>query len=86
MEGWFDSSMKKIFEMLFSEIGGEEKYNDKKWKEEKKKNLVDFDFLKLFLLIYEFCKVYGVILSWYMIFLYVYFVISSSKKKELLKR
>ncbi|PNI44695.1 DYNC2H1 isoform 3 [Pan troglodytes] len=86
MEGWSNSSMKKIPEMLFSETGGGEKYNDKKRKEEKKKNSVDPDFLKSFLLIHESCKAYGATPSRYMTFLHVYSAISSSKKKELLKR
>ncbi|KAL4829789.1 hypothetical protein H8958_009079 [Nasalis larvatus] len=86
MEGWSDSSMKKIPEMLLSETGGEEKYNDKKRKEEKKKNSVNPDFLKSFLLIHESCKAYGATPSRYMTFLHVYSAISSSKKKELLKR
>ncbi|KAJ8798091.1 hypothetical protein J1605_001582 [Eschrichtius robustus] len=86
MEGWSDSSMKKIPEMLFSETGGEEKYSDKKRKEEKKKNSVDPDFLKSFLLIHESCKAYGATPSRYMTFLHVYSAISSSKRKELLKR
>jgi len=86
MEGWSDSSMRKIPEMLFSETGGEEKYSDKKRKEEKKKNSVDPDFLKSFLLIHESCKAYGATPSRYMTFLRVYSAISSSKKNELLKR
>ncbi|KAK7812802.1 LOW QUALITY PROTEIN: hypothetical protein U0070_019828, partial [Myodes glareolus] len=85
MEGWSDSSMKKIPEMLFSETDGEEKH-DKRRKEEKKKNSVDPDFLKSFLLIHESCKAYGATPSRYMTFLHVYSAISSSKKKELLKR
>ncbi|KAK2099397.1 Cytoplasmic dynein 2 heavy chain 1 [Saguinus oedipus] len=72
-----------IPEMLFSETG-EEKHNDKKRKE--KKNSVDPDFLKSFLLIHESCKAYGATPSRYMTFLHVYSAISSSKKKELLKR
>lgn len=48
--------------------------------------LVDPDFLKLFLLIHESCKAYGATPSRYMTFLRVYSSISSSKKKELLKR
>ncbi|XP_058542508.1 cytoplasmic dynein 2 heavy chain 1 isoform X7 [Neofelis nebulosa] len=86
MEGWSDSSMRKIPEMLFSETDGEEKYSDKKRKEEKKKHSVDPDFLKSFLLIHESCKAYGATPSRYMTFLRVYSAISSSKKKELLKR
>ncbi|GAB5577021.1 cytoplasmic dynein 2 heavy chain 1 isoform X12 [Prionailurus iriomotensis] len=86
MDGWSDSSMRKIPEMLFSETDGEEKYSDKKRKEEKKKHSVDPDFLKSFLLIHESCKPYGATPSRYMTFLRVYSAISSSKKKELLKR
>ncbi|XP_045342577.1 cytoplasmic dynein 2 heavy chain 1 isoform X15 [Leopardus geoffroyi] len=86
MEGWSDSSMRKIPEMLFSETDGEEKYSDKKRKEEKKKHSVDPDFLKSFLLIHESCKAYGATPSRYMTFLRVYSAISSSKQKELLKR
>ncbi|XP_077915202.1 cytoplasmic dynein 2 heavy chain 1 isoform X5 [Halichoerus grypus] len=86
MEGWSDSSMRKIPEMLLSETDGEEKYSDKKRKEEKKKNSVDPDFLKSFLLIHESCKAYGATPSRYMTFLRVYSAISSSKKNELLKR
>ncbi|KAG8523219.1 Cytoplasmic dynein 2 heavy chain 1, partial [Galemys pyrenaicus] len=86
MEGWSDSSMKKIPEMLFSETYSEEKYSNKRRKEEKKKNSVDPDFLKSFLLIHESCKAYGATPSRYMTFLHVYSAISSSKKKELLKR
>ncbi|XP_008581746.1 PREDICTED: cytoplasmic dynein 2 heavy chain 1-like, partial [Galeopterus variegatus] len=75
-----------IPEMLFSETSDEEKYSDKKRKEENKKNSVDPDFLKSFLLIHESCKVHGATPSRYMTFLHVYSAISSSKKKELLKR
>ncbi|XP_019521077.1 PREDICTED: cytoplasmic dynein 2 heavy chain 1 [Hipposideros armiger] len=85
MEGWSDSSMKKIPEMLFNETS-EEKCSDKNRKEEKKKNSVDPDFLKSFLLIHESCKAYGATPSRYMTFLHVYSAINSSKKKELLKR
>ncbi|XP_059035365.1 cytoplasmic dynein 2 heavy chain 1 isoform X5 [Mustela lutreola] len=85
MEGWSDSSMRKIPEMLFSETDGEEKYSDKKRKEEKKTS-VDPDFLKSFLLIHESCKAHGATPSRYMTFLRVYSAISSSKKNELLKR
>uniref|UniRef100_A0A8C5YQN7 Cytoplasmic dynein 2 heavy chain 1 n=1 Tax=Marmota marmota marmota TaxID=9994 RepID=A0A8C5YQN7_MARMA len=46
----------------------------------------DPDFLKSFLLIHESCKAYGATPSRYMTFLRVYSAISSSKKKELLKR
>uniref|UniRef100_A0A8C2M1K4 Cytoplasmic dynein 2 heavy chain 1 n=1 Tax=Cricetulus griseus TaxID=10029 RepID=A0A8C2M1K4_CRIGR len=84
MEGWSDSSMKKIPEMLLNEI--DEEKHDKRRKEEKKKNPVDPDFLKSFLLIHESCKAYGATPSRYMTFLHVYSAISSSKKKELLKR
>ncbi|XP_023565248.1 cytoplasmic dynein 2 heavy chain 1 [Octodon degus] len=86
MEGWSDSSMKKIPEMLFAETDSEEKCSDKKKKEEKKKNSVDPDFLKSFLLIHESCKAHGATPSRYMTFLQVYSAISSSKKNELLKR
>ncbi|XP_044933442.1 cytoplasmic dynein 2 heavy chain 1 isoform X4 [Mustela putorius furo] len=85
MEGWSDSSMRKIPEMLFGETDGEEKYSDKKRKEEKKTS-VDPDFLKSFLLIHESCKAHGATPSRYMTFLRVYSAISSSKKNELLKR
>eukprot|EP00073_Rattus_norvegicus_P049160 XP_017451443.1 PREDICTED: cytoplasmic dynein 2 heavy chain 1-like isoform X1 [Rattus norvegicus] len=85
MEGWSDSSMKKIPEMLFSEADIEEKY-EKKRKDEKKKSSVDPDFIKSFLLIHESCKAYGATPSRYMTFLRVYSAISSSKRKELLKR
>ncbi|KAF5921105.1 hypothetical protein HPG69_018505 [Diceros bicornis minor] len=82
----FKNDLKHIPEMLFRDTGGEEKCSDKKRKEEKKKNSVDPDFLKSFLLIHESCKAYGATPSRYMTFLHVYSAISSSKKKELLKR
>ncbi|XP_013915709.1 PREDICTED: cytoplasmic dynein 2 heavy chain 1 [Thamnophis sirtalis] len=85
MEGWSESSMKKIPEMLFAEADEKEKVA-KTSKEHKKKNSGDLEFIKSFLTIHESCKLYGATPRRYMTFLHTYLAIHNSKRTELIKR
>ncbi|MBN3304013.1 DYHC2 protein, partial [Amia calva] len=85
MEGWADSSMRKIPEMLLSKTAGDDDSNSRK-KGHKKKLSGHADLTKSFLMIHESCKEYGATPSQYMAFLRIYRSIYSSKKTELIKR
>ncbi|XP_058887125.1 cytoplasmic dynein 2 heavy chain 1-like [Acipenser ruthenus] len=85
MEGWSDSSMRKIPEMLLSKTSGQEE--NKGGKKEHNRKISGQDALtKSFLVIHESCKEYGATPSEYMTFLHIYSTIYSSKKTELIKR
>uniref|UniRef100_A0ABM5FWF4 Cytoplasmic dynein 2 heavy chain 1 n=2 Tax=Agamidae TaxID=81953 RepID=A0ABM5FWF4_9SAUR len=84
MEGWSESSMKKIPEMLFAESIEKEKI--KAPNEYKKKNSGDPEFLKSFLMIHESCKPYGATPRRYITFLHIYRAIHNTKRTELIKR
>ncbi|KAI5098641.1 cytoplasmic dynein 2 heavy chain 1, partial [Silurus meridionalis] len=79
LEGWRDSSMKKIPEMFLSETE-EEKSAEKKSKKHKA------DFFHSFLMIHESCREHGATTNRYLSFLKVYQSIYSIKKRELTQR
>ncbi|XP_053095782.1 cytoplasmic dynein 2 heavy chain 1 isoform X3 [Pangasianodon hypophthalmus] len=79
LEGWRDSSMKKIPEMFLSEME-EEKSSEKKTKKHKT------DFFHSFLMIHKSCRDYGATPNRYLSFLKVYQSIYSTKKRELTQR
>ncbi|XP_073719558.1 cytoplasmic dynein 2 heavy chain 1 [Misgurnus anguillicaudatus] len=81
MEGWSDSSMRKIPEMLLSRIGEDEKNGERK-----KKKTLHADLYRSFLMIHESCREFGATPSQYLSFLQVYQSIYSSKRKELTKK
>uniref|UniRef100_W5MJK1 Cytoplasmic dynein 2 heavy chain 1 n=1 Tax=Lepisosteus oculatus TaxID=7918 RepID=W5MJK1_LEPOC len=85
MEGWSDSSMRKIPEMLLSKLSGDDEKNTSK-QGHKKKVSEHADITKSFLMIHESCKEYSATPSQYMSFLHIYSSIYSSKKMELIKR
>ncbi|XP_026994578.2 cytoplasmic dynein 2 heavy chain 1 isoform X2 [Tachysurus fulvidraco] len=79
LEGWRDSSMKKIPEMFLSEME-EEKSSEKNTKRHKT------DFFHSFLMIHESCRDFGATPNRYLSFLKVYQSIYSTKKRELTER
>ncbi|XP_035389840.1 cytoplasmic dynein 2 heavy chain 1 isoform X3 [Electrophorus electricus] len=83
MEGWSESSMKKIPEMFLAGMEKQEKSSDKK-----KHSLasVQADFFHSFLKIHESCREYRATPSHYLSFLRVYQSIYSSKQKDLTQR
>ncbi|KAG7470921.1 hypothetical protein MATL_G00119020 [Megalops atlanticus] len=86
MEGWSESSMKKIPEMLLSKASGEEGKGRGKKGHKRKMSAGHADISKSFLMIHESCREYGATPSQYMAFLQVYSSIYSSKQAELIKR
>uniref|UniRef100_A0AAY5F0X4 Cytoplasmic dynein 2 heavy chain 1 n=1 Tax=Electrophorus electricus TaxID=8005 RepID=A0AAY5F0X4_ELEEL len=81
MEGWSESSMKKIPEMFLAGMEKQEKSSDKK-----KHTSVQADFFHSFLKIHESCREYRATPSHYLSFLRVYQSIYSSKQKDLTQR
>ncbi|GAA6081007.1 cytoplasmic dynein 2 heavy chain 1 isoform X1, partial [Tachysurus ichikawai] len=79
LEGWRDSSMKKIPEMFLSEME-EEKSSGKHTKRHKT------DFFYSFLMIHESCHDFGATPNRYLSFLKVYQSIYSTKMRELTER
>ncbi|XP_073674385.1 cytoplasmic dynein 2 heavy chain 1-like [Garra rufa] len=83
MEGWSDSSMKKIPEMLLSRMEEEDNKDGDKQKKKKKSASVHAELYRSFLAIHESCGEFGATPSQYLSFLQVYQSIYSSKRKEL---
>ncbi|XP_013869519.1 cytoplasmic dynein 2 heavy chain 1 [Austrofundulus limnaeus] len=87
MEGWSDSSMKKIPELLLvkTEGGGEESEKEKATKQ--KNSGSDLGELgRLFLTVHESCREHGATPSQYLAFLHVYTAIHSRKQSQLTTR
>ncbi|XP_029136209.2 dynein cytoplasmic 2 heavy chain 1 [Labrus bergylta] len=84
MEGWSESSMKKIPELLLAktEGGGEEHERD----QGKSSGSAQGDLCRLFLIVHESCKERGATPSQYMAFLHVYTVLYSRKQSQLTTR
>ncbi|XP_076138461.1 cytoplasmic dynein 2 heavy chain 1 [Alosa pseudoharengus] len=87
MEGWSESSMKKVPDMLLAQMSGEEDISDRG---DKKKRAAasasQGDLSRSFLQIHESCREYGATPSQYMSFLRVYSSIHSSKQAALTQR
>ncbi|XP_028817493.1 cytoplasmic dynein 2 heavy chain 1 isoform X3 [Denticeps clupeoides] len=87
MEGWSESSMKKIPEMLLSRIFGEEDIGGLDTGKKKKKSVAAHaDLSRSFLMIHDSCREHGATPNQYMAFLHVYSSIYSHKQAELTKR
>uniref|UniRef100_A0A3Q2VKF8 Cytoplasmic dynein 2 heavy chain 1 n=1 Tax=Haplochromis burtoni TaxID=8153 RepID=A0A3Q2VKF8_HAPBU len=86
MEGWSESSMKKIPELLLAktEQGGEETEREKGSK--RKRGSGQGDLCRLFLMVHESCREHGATPSKYMAFLHVYTALYSQKQKQLTTR
>uniref|UniRef100_A0A8C5PRQ6 Dynein cytoplasmic 2 heavy chain 1 n=1 Tax=Leptobrachium leishanense TaxID=445787 RepID=A0A8C5PRQ6_9ANUR len=84
MEGWSDTSMKKIPRMLLVDSPNPE--NVQLSMDYSKVPPGDSEFFNSFLMIHESCKVYGATPSRYMTFLRVYGNLFNTKKAELTKR
>ncbi|XP_051252504.1 cytoplasmic dynein 2 heavy chain 1 isoform X6 [Dicentrarchus labrax] len=86
MEGWSESSMKKIPELLLAktEGGGEENEREKAIKGSA--GSAQGDLCRLFLMVHESCREHGATPSQYMAFLHVYTAIYSRKQSQLTTR
>uniref|UniRef100_A0A3P8WNV8 Cytoplasmic dynein 2 heavy chain 1 n=1 Tax=Cynoglossus semilaevis TaxID=244447 RepID=A0A3P8WNV8_CYNSE len=82
MEGWTESSMKKIPELLLERTNGvgEENVKEKNTKE------ADSDLCRLFLMVHESCREHGATPSQYMAFLHIYTALHSRKQSQLTTR
>ncbi|XP_071781183.2 cytoplasmic dynein 2 heavy chain 1 [Centroberyx gerrardi] len=87
MEGWSESSMKKIPELLLAKTEGEgEKSEGEKATKMKSSGSGQGDLCRLFLMVHESCREHGATPSQYMAFLHVYTAIYSSKQSQLTTR
>ncbi|XP_025753905.1 cytoplasmic dynein 2 heavy chain 1 isoform X2 [Oreochromis niloticus] len=88
MEGWSESSMKKIPELLLAktEQGGEETDIEKGSKRKSSGGSGQGDLCRLFLMVHESCREHGATPSKYMAFLHVYTALYSRKQKQLTTR
>ncbi|KAM3875467.1 cytoplasmic dynein 2 heavy chain 1 [Diretmus argenteus] len=87
MEGWSESSMKKIPELLLAKIEGEaEKSGGGKATNSNGSGSDQGELCRLFLLVHESCREHGATPSQYMSFLHVYTAIYSSKQSQLTTR
>ncbi|KAL2095874.1 hypothetical protein ACEWY4_008022 [Coilia grayii] len=84
MEGWSESSMKKIPDMLLAQISGEEETTGRG--DKKNRAAGHGDLSRSFLQIHESCREYGATPSQYMSLLRVYGSIHSSKQAALTHR
>ncbi|XP_029026743.1 cytoplasmic dynein 2 heavy chain 1 isoform X2 [Betta splendens] len=86
MEGWSESSMKKIPELLLAnaEGGGEEK--ERANGNKRKSSGSEQDLCRLFLMVHESCREHGATPSQYMAFLHVYTALYSRKQSQLTTR
>ncbi|KAM9801492.1 cytoplasmic dynein 2 heavy chain 1 [Neosynchiropus ocellatus] len=82
MEGWSDSSMKKIPEILLAKME-EGPENLEKAEKKKSSGAVKGDLCHMFLKVHESCKDHGATPSQYMAFLKVYIAIYSRKQNQL---
>uniref|UniRef100_A0A4W6F7X0 Cytoplasmic dynein 2 heavy chain 1 n=1 Tax=Lates calcarifer TaxID=8187 RepID=A0A4W6F7X0_LATCA len=88
MEGWSESSMKKIPELLLAktEGGGEENEREKAAKGKSSAGSEQGDLCRLFLMVHESCREHGATPSQYMAFLHVYAALFSRKQSQLTTR
>ncbi|XP_037123246.1 cytoplasmic dynein 2 heavy chain 1 isoform X1 [Syngnathus acus] len=84
MEGWSESSMKKIPELLLAKANSEDEKNDGDKKSRKESGQEDVS--RLFLMVHESCREHGATPSQYMAFLHLYNAIYSRKQMQLTTR
>ncbi|KAM4743047.1 cytoplasmic dynein 2 heavy chain 1 isoform 3-T4 [Anableps anableps] len=86
MEGWSESSMKKIPELLLAKTEQGEENERKKATNRKSSGSEPGDLGRLFLMVHESCKENGATPSQYMAFLHVYTTLHSRKQNQLTTR
>ncbi|XP_034023634.1 cytoplasmic dynein 2 heavy chain 1 [Thalassophryne amazonica] len=87
MEGWSESSMKKIPELLLAKTdGGEKKNKDEMDTVSTSSGTQQGELCRLFLAIHESCREHGATPSQYMSFLRVYSTLYSRKRSQLTMR
>ncbi|XP_076002176.1 cytoplasmic dynein 2 heavy chain 1 isoform X2 [Genypterus blacodes] len=88
MEGWSESSMKKIPELLLAktEGGGEKNEGEKAIKRNSSGSGSQGDLCHLFVMVHESCKEHGATPSQYMAFLNIYTTLYSKKQSQLTTR
>ncbi|TKS81144.1 Cytoplasmic dynein 2 heavy chain 1 [Collichthys lucidus] len=88
MEGWSESSMKMIPELLLAktEGGGDMNEREKATKGINSARSARGDLCRLFLMVHESCKEHGATPSQYMAFLHVYTALYSRKQSQLTTR
>ncbi|XP_056138994.1 cytoplasmic dynein 2 heavy chain 1 [Lampris incognitus] len=89
MDGWSDSSMKKIPELLLAKMEGEgegERNGGEKAKQRSSSGSCHGDICRLFHMVHESCREHGATPSQYMAFLHVHTAIYSSKQSQLITR
>ncbi|XP_034460809.1 cytoplasmic dynein 2 heavy chain 1 isoform X1 [Hippoglossus hippoglossus] len=83
MEGWTESSMKKIPELLLAKTEGGGAENER---DNTKAGSDQGDLCRLFLMVHESCREHGATPSQYMAFLHVYTALYSRKQSQLTTR
>ncbi|XP_030632529.1 cytoplasmic dynein 2 heavy chain 1 [Chanos chanos] len=86
MEGWSESSMKKIPEMLFSRLFGEEGERGSEKEPKKKPAVAHAELANSFLLIHDSCREFGATPRHYLSFLHTYGSIYAHKQTQLTKK
>ncbi|XP_040902456.1 cytoplasmic dynein 2 heavy chain 1 [Toxotes jaculatrix] len=87
MEGWTESSMKKIPELLLAKTeGGGQERERKQATTKSSAESGQGDLCRLFLMVHESCREHGATPSQYMAFLHVYTALYSRKKSQLTTR
>ncbi|XP_041850617.1 cytoplasmic dynein 2 heavy chain 1 [Melanotaenia boesemani] len=86
MEGWSESSMKKIPELLLAKTEGGEESERRKVSNRKSTGSEQGDLSHLFLMVHESCREHGATPSQYMAFLHVYTTLYSRKQSQLTTR
>ncbi|XP_072546992.1 cytoplasmic dynein 2 heavy chain 1 isoform X2 [Salminus brasiliensis] len=85
MEGWSESSMKKIPEMLLTGMGEQEEKSSER-RQKKRSASLHADLFRSFLKIHESCREFRATPSQYLSFLRVYQSIYGTKQRELTQR
>ncbi|KAM4566457.1 cytoplasmic dynein 2 heavy chain 1 isoform 3-T3 [Odontesthes bonariensis] len=87
MEGWSESSMKKIPELLLAKMeGGGGESESEKSSNRTSSGSEKGDLCRLFLMVHESCREHGATPSQYMAFLHVYTALYSRKQNQLTTR
>ncbi|KAA8593993.1 hypothetical protein FQN60_004827, partial [Etheostoma spectabile] len=86
MEGWSESSMKKIPELLLAKTEGGGEGNERATKGKSSAGPAQGDLCRLFLMVHESCRDHGATPRQYMAFLHVYTALFSRKQSQLTTR